>query len=204
MLKISNFAVKQLIMKTKLLLGVLLSTFGLSAQTTHHVNWSMAVTTAQASMTIHQGDIVTWTLTDASSHTVSSIAGGAETFNSGTLSGQGETYSHTFTVVGATSYQCNFHNMMNGVITVDAVAGIEENTKIDFEYFPNPTTDILTINAKDIIDSIEIYDVNGRQIMNSKSGNTTSKIYMANYNAGTYFVKVIIGNKTENITVIKK
>lgn len=191
-------------MKRKLLLGMLFTTLGLSAQTTHHINWFMGVTTAQASMTIEEGDVVTWTLADASPHTVSSVAGGAETFTSGTISGQGETFSHTFTVVGATSYQCNIHNMMKGVITVDTVAGIKESSKVDFEYFPNPTTDILTINAKDIIDSIEVYDVNGREIMNAKSGNATSKIYMANYKAGTYFIKVKIGNKSENITVIKK
>lgn len=191
-------------MKIKLLLGMLLASLGLSAQTTHHLDWFMGVTNAQASLTINQGDIVVWTLTDDLPHTITSNAGGTNSFNSGTISGDGETFSHIFANTGVTSYKCNIHAMMQGTITVDAVAGIIENNKMKFEYFPNPVTDVLTINAGEIIDNIEIYDSTGRQVMNSKSGNATSKIYMTNYTAGTYFVKVSMGDKTENITVIKK
>lgn len=191
-------------MKIKLLLGTLLVSLGLNAQTTHHLNWFMGVTNAQASLTINQGDIVVWTLTDDLPHTITSNAGAANSFNSGNISGDGQTFSHTFTNVGVTSYKCNIHAMMQGTITVDAVAGVVENNKMKFEYFPNPVTDVLTINAGEIIDNIEIYDNTGRQVMNSKSGNATSKIYMSNYTAGIYFVKVTIGDRTENITVIKK
>lgn len=191
-------------MKIKLLLGMLLVSLGLSAQTTHHLDWFMGVTSTDASLAINQGDIVTWTVTDNLPHTITSNAGAANSFNSGNISGNGQTFSHTFANAGVSSYKCNVHAMMQGTITASAVAGVIENNKMKFEYFPNPTTDVLTINAGEIIDNIEIYDSTGRQVMNSKSGNATSKIYMANYTAGTYFVKVSIGDKTENITVIKK
>jgi hypothetical protein len=191
-------------MKRKLLFGALLASLGLSAQETHHINWFMGVTPAAATMTVNAGDTVMWEWADTLPHSVTSNAGGTDTFESGILTGDGETFSHTFTTEGSTSYKCNVHEMMQGVITVDAVAGVHENNKLDFEYFPNPTTDILTINSKEVIDRIEIYDINGKQVMNSKSGNPTSKVYMANYKAGTYFVKVFVGNKTENITVVKK
>jgi len=190
-------------MKGKLLLGLLLTSLGLSAQATHHIDWFMGVSNTNASTTINQGDTVIWTWTDNLPHTVTSDAGGAETFASSQLTGNGQTFSHVFANAGATSYHCNIHSMMMGTITASAVAGLENNNKIDFEYYPNPVTDILTINAKDAIDRIEIYDVNGKQVMNSKSGNPTSKIYMANYNAGTYFVKVFVGNESKNVTVVK-
>jgi hypothetical protein len=191
-------------MKKTLLFGMLLASLGLSAQTTHHINWFMGVTNTAASATIDEGDIVMWTWTDNLPHTVTSVAGGAETFNSGNISGNGQTFSHTFTEVGATSYKCNVHAMMQGTITVDAVAGVGDHNKVQFEYYPNPTTDILTINAPSVIDRIEIYDINGKIVMNSPSGNATSKVYMANFIAGTYFVKVITGETSENFTVIKK
>lgn len=190
-------------MKGKLLLGMLLVTLGISAQTTHHINWFMGVTSGQASMTIDQGDTVEWTWTDDLPHTVTSIGGGTETFNSGTLTGNGQTFSHLFANEGATSYRCNVHTMMQGTITAEAVAGINDNIKEGFEFYPNPTTDILTINATDIIDRIEIYDANGRQVMNSKSGNATSKVYMSNYAAGTYYVKVFTANSSKDITIVK-
>ena len=39
--------------------------------------------------------------------------------------------------------------------------------------------------------------------MNSKSGNADNKIYMANFSAGTYIVKVITAEKADTITVVK-
>lgn len=190
-------------MKGKLLLGMLLATMGLSAQTTHHIDWFMGVTNAAASMTINQGDIVEWTWTDDLPHTVTST-GGPETYTSGTLTGDGETFSHTFATAGVSTYKCNIHAMMTGTITVETVAGVNDKIRTTFEAYPNPTTDILTINATETIDRIEIYDVNGKQVMNSKSGNPTSKVYMSNYAAGTYYVKVFTAAATENITVVKK
>jgi hypothetical protein len=190
-------------MNGKLLLAMLFVSLGINAQDTHHINWFMGVSNAAASMTINQGDIVEWTWTDDLPHTVTSLAGGTETFNSGTITGDGQTYSHTFVNEGVTNYKCNVHAMMTGTITVNAVAGIEDNLKLGFEYFPNPTTDILTINAAEVIDRIEIYDVNGKLVMNSKSGNTTSKVYMDNYPTGTYYVKVFTAGTTKDITVVK-
>lgn len=190
-------------MKGKLLLGMFLVAMGVSAQTTHHINWFMGVSNSAASVTIDQGDIVEWMWTDDLPHTVTTLAGSSDTFNSGNITGDGQTYSHTFANVGTTNYKCNIHAMMTGTITVNAVAGIEDNIKPAFEYYPNPTTDVLTINSEETIDRIEIYDVTGKQVMNSKSGNTTSKVYMANYPKGTYYVKVFTASASKDITVIR-
>lgn len=191
-------------MKRKLLFAMLLASLGLSAQTTHHINWSMATTSTQASPTIDQGDIVTWTWADSAPHTVTSNAGGAENFTSAQLTGSGQTFSHTFDNIGATSYKCNVHPMMAGTITVSAVAGVKDNKKVGFDYFPNPVTDILTITAENPVDKIQVYDINGKLIMDSKSGNSINKVYMSGFRAGTYVVKVITGNAFESVTVIKK
>lgn len=190
-------------MKGTLLLGMLLATLGLSAQETHHINWFMGVTNAQASMTIAEGDTVEWTWTDALPHTVTSNTGGTDTFDSGFITGNGQTFSHLFENEGATTYKCEAHPMMQGTITVTAIAGINDNIKESFQFYPNPTTDVLTINALDIIDRIEIYDATGRQIMNSKSGNLTSKVYMSNYAPGTYYVKAFTANASKNMTIVK-
>lgn len=190
-------------MKRKLLAAMLLGSLGLCAQTTHHINWFMNVTEAAASMTIETGDTVEWTWTDALPHTVTSSAGSTESFDSGQLTGNGQTFSHVFTMEGINPYSCEVHPMMEGTITVEDALGVEEVAKAEFEFFPNPVTDVLTINAKKTIDSIEIYDMNGRRIMNSKGGNTVSKIYMDNYPAGTYLVNVKIGSAVKTINVVK-
>ena len=193
-------------MKRILLLLALFATIGLSAQTTHHINnWAMGITNQDASLTIDEGDTVEWTWGDGMPHTVSSTGGSTETFDSGTITGAGQTYSYTFTEVGSNPYQCNVHPAMNGTIEVQAILGIDDVNKVTFEYYPNPTTDILTINAGDVIDNIAVYDISGKLVMQSdNAGNSSSKIYMQNYNAGTYFVKVMVAGQTKTISVVKQ
>lgn len=94
--------------------------------------------------------------------------------------------------------------MMQGTITVNAVAGIDDHLKTGFEFYPNPTTDVLTITGKEIIDRIEIYDSAGKQLMNSVSATADNKIYFSNYPAGTYYVKVFSAAASKAITVIKE
>lgn len=193
-------------MKRILLLSALFVTIGLSAQTTHHIdNWAMGISNQDASLTIDEGDTVEWTWSDGLPHTVSSTAGSTETFDSGTITGAGQTYSYTFTEVGSNTYQCNVHPAMNGTIEVQQILGIDDINKVTFEYYPNPTTDILTINAGDVIDNISVYDMSGKLVMQTdNAGNSNSKIYMQNYDAGTYFVKVMVAGKTKTISVVKQ
>lgn len=191
-------------MKKNLLLGMLLASTGLFAQETHHINWFMGVSQSAASADINEGDTVMWHWTDAMPHTVTSEAGGTETFNSGSITGNGQTYSHTFTEVGETSYECSFHAGMQGTITVSGIAGIDDNNQLQFTFYPNPVSDVLTINAADMIEKIVISDSNGRVVMDSPSGNKTSKIYMQNYPSGIYFINVVSAGKTENIKVVKQ
>jgi plastocyanin len=191
-------------MKKKLLLVLVLAAASLSAQTTHHINWFLGVTPAQASMTIDQGDTVMWTWTDTHPHNVISLGGSAEDFESTTMSGAGSTFSHLFTTVGSDPYMCGIHASMQGTITVQSVMGVKDNNIIDFQFYPNPVTDVLTISAKESISRIQIYDMQGKLVMDSPDGNLTSKIYMSNYNAGTYLVKVTVGKASKSITVVKQ
>lgn len=190
-------------MKAKLLLIALFGTLSMNAQTTHMVDWFMGVSVPEASMMIDQGDTVTWTWTDNLPHTVTSTSG-TNTFNSGTKTGVGQTFSHVFTNAGTTNYHCNVHNMMQGTIIADAVMGLEEEVTVDFKYFPNPTTDVLTLTSAESIDQVDVYDINGRLLMSSVSANPTVKVYMEHFTAGTYFVKVLVGGTSKTISVVKQ
>ncbi|KAF2518484.1 T9SS type A sorting domain-containing protein [Flavobacterium salilacus subsp. salilacus] len=191
-------------MKAKLLLVLLLAATGLSAQTTHTISWFMGVPSSQTTMTIEVGDTVKWTWDDTAPHTVTSQAGGAESFNSGTLTGNDKEFSHTFTVEGSTSYRCNIHASMQGTITVQSVAAVGDNKVIDFQYYPNPVTDVLTITSGNIINKVTVYDMTGRVIMTSTADTPNVKIYMDSFVAGTYIVTVNSEKASKNITVVKK
>ncbi|OYQ31976.1 hypothetical protein CHU92_15155 [Flavobacterium cyanobacteriorum] len=191
-------------MKKQLLFSLLLAATCMQAQTTHHVNWGLGENAAQFSRTIEVGDTVMWMWTSPHPHNVTSNTGSTETFASSNFTGIGNSYSKQFTLEGTNPYRCTFHSSMQGVITVTAVAGTNDHRATDFEFYPNPVNDMLTINAAQVIDRVEVYDMNGRLIMDSPSGNPTSIIYMQNYNAGTYLVKVTAGGKVKTLSVIKQ
>jgi len=63
-------------------------------------------------LTINPGDTVRWSWIN-SGHSVTSVAGIAESFNSGIRS-SGAVFSHTFTNTGAFAYYCQPHGADNG------------------------------------------------------------------------------------------
>lgn len=65
-------------------------------------------------ITIKQGDTVTWTNNDSTAHTVTSNNG---SFDSGSLS-KGKTFAHTFDTAGTFEYHCTFHPSMKGTVVV--------------------------------------------------------------------------------------
>ncbi|WP_298118688.1 T9SS type A sorting domain-containing protein [Flavobacterium sp.] len=82
-----------------------------------------------------------------------------------------------------------------------AVNQFENN---DFVFYPNPTTDFVTVTLKDgsdSITSISVYDVLGKQIMNVKASSISETIDLSSVNSGIYFVEVATEN---NSKVVKK
>ena len=75
------------------------------SQTTYTIDWENGVNGEDASLTIDVRDIVTWTWSNSAPHTVTSLSGSQETFDSGTLTGVGQTFSYTFDEEGINNYQ---------------------------------------------------------------------------------------------------
>lgn len=67
-----------------------------------------------ATLTVKQGDTVTWTNHDAEPHTV---AAGDGSFHSPGMDANG-TYSFTFTTPGSFDYICSMHPFMHGTVVV--------------------------------------------------------------------------------------
>jgi amicyanin len=70
------------------------------------------------SMTIHQGDTITWTNEDTVGHDVE-VTSGPASFHSPMLS-KGQSWSFTFTTAGTYSYICSVHPDMKATIVVAA------------------------------------------------------------------------------------
>jgi hypothetical protein len=67
-----------------------------------------------------------------------------------------------------------------------------------FNIYPNPTSDILNIVGDITVDLLQIYDVNGKQVITKKDSNSVDVSLMP---AGVYFLKL---NNKETVKFIKK
>ncbi len=176
-----------------------------SGQTTFPLDWELNVNGAAASLTIEQGDTVLWTWTDSQPHTVTNKPGSTETFDSGTLTGNGQQFSFTFTQVGTNDYQCDIHAAnMFGVITVEAVLSVEDKFSKNITFYPNPVNEKITVTSLFKLDSYEIYNILGKKVAHGVATGNISEINMSRLQTGMYFVKASSGELQSTFKVIKK
>ena len=196
-------------MKIRLLLIMLFGVLIANAQTTHNFNWFAGIGPS-VDMTIDIGDTVKWTWTDAVPHTVTSDVGSTETFDSGTQTGIGQTFSWTFTVQGANDYFCQIHGApsMSGTITVNPPLGIDDELLKNFRISPNPASSRLRLQLPEGLSNpkVQVYDVLGKEIYTTKILNVLidSEIDVSKWNVGIYIVKVSSEHGTQSKRFIKQ
>ena len=78
-------------------------------------------------------------------------------------------------------------NIISVLVIVD---DIQEKAKIKTRVFPNPASNILTIESDIIIKSIIIYDSFGQEILQQEAGNNSFKVNTNNYPPGIYFIQL--------------
>ncbi|MBF6640328.1 T9SS type A sorting domain-containing protein [Flavobacterium sp. J49] len=83
----------------------------------------------------------------------------------------------------------------------NAVLGVQSFTRLDFDYYPNPAKNSITVMANSIIKSIQLCDVQGRVLLTQITDMPQATIDVSNYSNGIYFLKVdsISGEKTKKI-----
>lgn len=89
-------------------------------------------------------------------------------------------------IEGSTTLSVNDYNLNNIVI------------------YPNPTKDVININAKTLINTVTVNNVLGEEILNIIPNSLISIIDLSVYNAGVYFVHISTENNFEVIKIIKQ
>ncbi|BAO75524.1 hypothetical protein WPG_1294 [Winogradskyella sp. PG-2] len=88
----------------------------------------------------------------------------------------------------ATVINTNYGILINTAIDYSSIV-LSVNDVVandNLKLHPNPTTDIITVSGENVI-SVEVFDINGRSVLSSKS-NTLSVKHLSN---GVYIVKVL-------------
>jgi len=186
-------------MKNLTLILLFISSFTLLGQTTHNINWFIGA--SPGTLEIEEGDTVNWVWTDGAPHSVTSDPGSTDTFDSGILP-SGSTFSRQFNDEGTNPYHCDVHPMMQGVIEVNPSLGIEDEIISELNFYPNPVVDYLKIESNELIVNAQLYDVNGRKLMDAPVQNKATTIYMGVFNDGVYFVTLNWETKKQTFRVV--
>ncbi len=89
-------------------------------------------------------------------------------------------------------------------VTVDdSLSTVEFNQESLFTYYPNPVNSILTLNAQQKITGISVYNMLGQEVIQQRPNASSKELDMSRLETGAYFVKVIVGEATETIKIIK-
>lgn len=116
-------------------------------------------------------------------------------------------------IVGQT-YEANLiTTVLNGNIyttpvrmTVVSGLGIDDLTSSQTSIFPNPTSGIVTVtNKEELVKNIQLYDVNGKLLINQEANQNWFTMNFNSYSSGIYFIKTTTeSGKTQNTKLIKK
>ena len=86
----------------------------------------------------------------------------------------------------------------NFSFVVDTTAATSEFSAANFNVYPNPANEFITITAKNsnVISSVEMFDILGKQIMKSELNN--DKLDVSNLNKGVYIMKINSNDNSSN------
>lgn len=192
-------------MKKTLLLFFTLFSIALSAQTTHNLGWANDGSSDNQQITIEVGDTIIWTW-GAGTHNLRATSG-TESFDSGYFTGAGNTFTYTFNQVGSTNYVCDPHaGNMNGTVTVTSTAGITKNNLLSFDMYPNPVSDMLTVQLPTGTEKAEvsIFDYTGRLVFSKTISSNDNSIDAQSISKGIYIIRVASNAKIGVQRFIKK
>lgn len=89
-------------------------------------------------------------------------------------------------------------------VTVHLVLGVGENEAVTVKYYPNPVKNSLTIKALDTIESISVTNMLVQLLKTTIHNQGEVVEDMSEFSAGTYFIRVKSGSRTEVFKVIKE
>ena len=75
---------------------------------------------------------------------------------------------------------------------------------VNVSTFPNPTSDFLNVNSKEVIEKAEIFNILGKKIRSINVGGVKAKINVSDLNAGIYLIKYTINNAVGSMKFIKE
>jgi hypothetical protein len=111
--------------------------------------------------------------------------------------------SAVFTVTGTDVKGCT--GRVTHLLTVNECTGLDKySSATGFHVYPNPSNGIFTVETNTASEKqLEITDVTGRVILSSVTNDEKLNINIESYAAGVYYVKIVAGDNSQVIKVLK-
>jgi plastocyanin len=195
-----------------IILSIILSSFTAKA-TIHIVNvWDGYFEFTPANITIQLGDTVQWLPLGGGApsmvHTITStnIPVGAATFDQIWQAPADTFFQYVPQIVGLYEYECTphatSHNMIGSINVVDGSTNVNDNfaEEINLIIYPNPTSNILSVDGLYSKTKYKIYSLNGELIM---TGKTDKTIDISALIEGSYIIE-FLGDIPRVIKILKQ
>ncbi|MES2544157.1 MAG: PKD-like domain-containing protein [Bacteroidota bacterium] len=88
-------------------------------------------------------------------------------------------------------------------VTTQVLSNSEFNS-LKLTYSPNPVTDVLTIQSKELLKKVTVYNTLGQKVYSNVLNDLNPKIDLSSLVSGNYFVKVEAENKQNVFQIVKK
>jgi len=101
-------------------------------------------------------------------------------------------------------------NGLSGTYVIDDITlganvlNVKNNNVLDFSMYPNPTSNMLNISAKEIIQDTHIFNVLGKNVMSVNVNNRKASIDVSNLATGIYLVKYIVNGTIGTAKFVKQ
>ena len=86
-----------------------------------------------------------------------------------------------------------------------ALLGVDDFETNSFKHYYNTNTDVLTLKSfKSALDSVEIYNILGQNVLNRSLSQTNENINLSTLKDGIYIARITIDNSTKTIKFLKQ
>lgn len=91
-------------------------------------------------------------------------------------------------------------NLVVRASATDTLLGVSEITNVSFGVSPNPAKDVVTITSEEVVNSVELFDINGRTVLSIEGSN---QINVSDLSSGIYMMKIVSdkGTATKKLVV---
>ena len=101
------------------------------------------------------------------------------------------------------SIDANNNYYIDNILFYDIFIGVDDFSRDNFGVYPNPVDDVLNIRSANTIESILVYDVLGKLVIEAYPNIISPSLDMSGINSGVYFLNLTIGGSSKTVKIIK-